>query len=108
MLLWGKMMQSLGTYDILLQDGIARKMAVWQGWFLLAVVCLLFCGIHYALPEKKKRALQIGALCGSLLLAVGVIIWYILKLQGSDFVEWGNRRGDVMADGMAGFLPGRS
>lgn len=27
MLLWGKVMQSLGTYDILLQDGIARK---WQ------------------------------------------------------------------------------
>ena len=106
MLLWGKMMQSLGTYDILLQDGIARKMVVWQGWFLLAVVCLLFCGIHYALPEKKKRALQIGALCGSLLLAVGVIIWYILKLQGSDFVEWGNRRGMLWQMAWQGFCRG--
>ena len=106
MLLWGKMMQSLGTYDILLQDGIARKMAVWQGWFLLAVVCLLFCGIHYALPEKKKRALQIGALCGSLLLAAGVIIWYILKLQGSDFAEWGNRRGMLWQMAWQGFCRG--
>ena len=106
MLLWGKVMQSRGTYDILLQDGIARKMAVWQGWFLLAVVCLLFCGIHYALPEKKKRALQIGALCGSLLLAAGVIIWYILKLQGSDFVEWGNRRGMLWQMAWQGFCRG--
>ena len=106
MLLWGKVMQSLGTYDILLQDGIARKMAVWQGWFLLAVVCLLFCGIHYALPEKKKRALQIGALCGSLLLAAGVIIWYILKLQGSDFAEWGNRRGMLWQMAWQGFCRG--
>lgn len=81
-------------------------MAVWQGWFLLAVVCLLFCGIHYALPEKKKRALQIGALCGSLLLAVGVIIWYILKLQGSDFVEWGNRRGMLWQMAWQGFCRG--
>lgn len=99
-------MQSRGTYDILLQDGIARKMAVWQGWFLLAVVCLLFCGIHYALPEKKKRALQIGALCGSLLLAAGVIIWYILKLQGSDFAEWGNRRGMLWQMAWQGFCRG--
>lgn len=99
-------MQSLGTYDILLQDGIARKMAVWQGWFLLAVVCLLFCGIHYALPERKKRALQIGALCGSLLLAAGVIIWYILKLQGSDFAEWGNRRGRLWQMAWMGFRKG--
>ena len=106
MLLWGKVMQSRGTYDILLQDGIARKMTVWQGWFLLAVVCLLFCGIHYALPEKKKRALQIGALCGSLLLAAGVIIWYILKLQGSDFVEWGNRRGMLWQMAWQGFCRG--
>jgi DNA polymerase-3 subunit alpha (Gram-positive type) len=106
MLLWGKVMQSRGTYDILLQDGIARKMAVWQGWFLLAVVCLLFCGIHYALPEKKKRALQIGALCGSLLLAAGVIIWYILKLQGSDFAEWGNRRGMLWQMAWQGFCRG--
>ena len=106
MLLWGKVMQSRGTYDILLQDGIARKMAVWQGWFLLAVVSLLFCGIHYALPEKKKRALQIGALCGSLLLAAGVIIWYILKLQGSDFAEWGNRRGMLWQMAWQGFCRG--
>ena len=106
MLLWGKVMQYRGTYDILLQDGIARKMAVWQGWYLLAVVCLLFCGIHYALPEKKKRALQIGALCGSLLLAAGVIIWYILKLQGSDFAEWGNRRGRLWQMAWMGFRKG--
>lgn len=106
MLLWGKAMQSLGTYDILLQDGIARKMAAWQGWLPLAVVCLLFCGIHYALPEKKKRALQTGALCGSLLLAAGVIIWYILRLQGSNFVEWGNRRGMLWQMAWQGFYRG--
>lgn len=106
MLLWGKGMQSLGTYDILLQDGIARKMVVWQGWFPLAVVCLLFCGIYYTLPEKKKRALQIGALCGSLLLAAGVIIWYILKLQDSNFAEWGNRRGMLWQMAWQGFCRG--
>lgn len=66
----------------------------------------MFCGIHYALPEKKKRALQIGALCGSLLLAAGVIIWYILKLQGSDFAEWGNHRGMLWQMAWQGFCRG--
>ena len=52
MLLWGKGMQFLGTFDILLQDGIAKRLAAWQGWILLATMCLLFCGMHHVLPDE--------------------------------------------------------
>ena len=106
MLLWGKGMQSLGTFDILLQDGIAKRLAAWQGWILLAVVCLLFCGVHHILPEKKKRMLRIGVLYGSLVLAAGAGIWYILKQQGSNFAEWGNRRGRLWQMAWQGFCQG--
>lgn len=106
MLLWGKGMQSLGTFDILLQDGIAKRLAAWQGWILLAAVCLLFCGVHHVLPEKKKRTLRIGVLYGSLVLAAGTVIWYILKQQGSNFAEWGNRRGRLWQMAWQGFCQG--
>lgn len=106
MLLWGKGMQSLGTFDILLQDGIAKKMAAWQGWILLASVCLLFCGIHHVLPEKKKRMLRTGVMYGSLVLAAGAVIWYIVKQQGSNFAEWGNRRGRLWQMAWQGFCQG--
>lgn len=106
MLLWGKGMQSLGTFDILLQDGIAKRLAAWQGWLLLAAVCLLFCGVHHVLPEKKKRMLRIGVLCGSLVLAAGAVIWYILKQQGSNFAEWGNHRGRLWQMAWQGFCQG--
>lgn len=106
MLLWGKGMQSLGTFDILLQDGIAKRLAAWQGWILLAAVCLLFCGVHHVLPEKKKRMLRIGVLYGSLVLAAGTVIWYILKQQGSNFAEWGNRRGRLWQMAWQGFCQG--
>ena len=106
MLLWGKGMQSLGTFDILLQDGIAKRLAAWQGWIPFAVVCLLFCGIHHVLPEKKKRMLRTGVLYCSLVLAAGVVIWYILKLQGSNFAEWGNRRGRLWQMAWQGFCQG--
>lgn len=106
MLLWGKGMQSRGTFDILLQDGIAKRLAAWQGWLLLAAVCLLFCGVHHVLPEKKKRTLRIGVLYGSLVLAAGAVIWYILKQQGSNFAEWGNRRGRLWQMAWQGFCQG--
>lgn len=106
MLLWGKGMQSRGTFDILLQDGIAKRLAAWQGWLLLAAVCLLFCGVHHVLPEKKKRTLRIGVLYGSLVLAAGTVIWYILKQQGSNFAEWGNHRGRLWQMAWQGFCQG--
>lgn len=106
MLLWGKGMQSLGTFDILLQDGIAKRLAAWQGWLLLAAVCLLFCGMHHVLPDKKKRMLRTGLLYGSLVLAAGAAIWYILKQQGSNFAEWGNRRGRLWQMAWQGFCQG--
>lgn len=106
MLLWGKGMQSLGTFDILLQYGIAKRLAAWQGWIPFAVVCLLFCGIHHVLPEKKKRMLRTGVLYGSLVLAAGAVIWYILKQQGSTFAEWGNRRGRLWQMAWQGFCQG--
>lgn len=106
MLLWGKGMQSLRTFDILLQDGIAKRLAAWQGWLLLAAVCLLFCGMHHVLPDKKKRMLRIGVLYGSLVLAAGTVIWYILKQQGSNFAEWGNRRGRLWQMAWQGFCQG--
>ena len=106
MLLWGKGMQSLGTFDILLQDGIAKWLAAWQGWILLAAMCLLFCGIHHALPDEKKGILRTGLLYGSLAFAAGAIIWYILKQQGSDFAEWGNHRGRLWQMAWQGFCQG--
>lgn len=106
MLLWGKGMQSLGTFDILLQDGIAKRLAAWQGWILLAAVCLLLCGTHHVLPDKKKRMLRTGLLYGSLVLAAGAAIWYILKQQGSNFAEWGNRRGRLWQMAWQGFCQG--
>ena len=106
MLLWGKGMQSLGTFDILLQDGIAKRLAAWQGWILLAAVCLLFCGIHHALPDEKKGILRTGLLYGSLAFAAGAVIWYILKQQGSNFAEWGNSRGRLWQMAWQGFCQG--
>lgn len=106
MLLWGKGMQSLGTFDILLQDGIAKWLAAWQGWILLAAMCLLFCGIHHALPDEKKGILRTGLLYGSLAFAAGAVIWYILKQQGSDFAEWGNHRGRLWQMAWQGFCQG--
>ena len=106
MLLWGKGMQSLGTFDILLQDGIAKWLTAWQGWILLAAMFLLFCGMHHVLPDEKKRMLRTGLLYGSLALASGAVIWYILKQQGSDFAEWGNHRGRLWQMAWQGFCQG--
>lgn len=106
MMLWGKWMQSLGTYDILLQDGISKTLAGWKGWFPAAVVCLLFCGIYYVLPKEKMKLLQAGLLCGSLAVAVAVLLWYIHKLTGMDFAEWGNRRGKLWQMAWKGFCEG--
>ena len=104
--LWGKEMQSLGTYEILLQDGISKKMAAWWGWIPLAALCLIFCGIHYILPGNKKKILQKILLCGSLLVVTGGVIWYIHHLWGSDFAEWGNRRGMLWQMARKGFEEG--
>lgn len=106
MRLWGKGMQSLGTYEILLQDGISKKMAAWQGWIPLAAVCLVFCGIHYILPKNKKKILQNTVLYGSLLVVIGGVKWYIHHLWGIDFTEWGNRRGMLWQMAWKGFCEG--
>ena len=106
MLLWGKGMQSLGTFDILLQDGIAKWLAAWQGWILLAAMFLLFCGIHHVLPDEKKRMLRTGLLYGSLAFAAGAVIWYILRQQGGNFAEWGNHRGRLWQMAWQGFCQG--
>ena len=106
MCLWGKGMQALGTFDILLQDGIAKRLAAWQGWLVAAAACLIFCGIHHVLPEKQKKILQTGVLYSSLVIVAGAGIWYILTLQGSSFAEWGNRRGRLWQMAWQGFCQG--
>ncbi|MFQ8981710.1 MAG: hypothetical protein ACLR6I_15225 [Waltera sp.] len=52
---WGKWMLYLGTFDILLQDGIAKKLAAWQGWIPVAAGCLLLWGACRRIPENKKK-----------------------------------------------------
>lgn len=52
---WGKWMLYLGTFDILLQDGIAKKLAAWQGWIPVAAGCLLLWGACHRIPENKKK-----------------------------------------------------
>ena len=50
--------------------------------------------------------LRTGLLYGSLALAAGTVIWYILEQQGSNFTEWGNRRGRLWQMAWQGFCQG--
>lgn len=104
--IWGGWTKSLGTYYILLQDGIAKKLAVWQGWIPFAVFCLLFCGIYHRIPADKKRILQKCVFCGVLAAAVGIAAWYLHRLLGMNFAEWGNRRGMLWQMAWTGFREG--
>ena len=104
--IWGAWMKRLGTYDILLQNGIAKKLAVWQGWIPFAVLCLLFCGIYHRILSDKKRILQKCVFCGALAAAVGIAVWYLYGISGMDFAEWGNRRGRLWQMAWTGFREG--
>ena len=105
--IWGIGMKDLGTYDILLQDGIAKRLAAWPGSLLLALLCLFLCGIHHVLPENKKRILRKGILYGGLLAAAIVFAWYLYRLKAMDFSEWGNRRGKLWQMAWTGFREGK-
>lgn len=104
--IWGIGMKDLGTYDILLQDGIARKLAAWPEIVLPASLCLLLCGIHHVLPENKRRILRKGILYSGLLAVVVVFVWYLHHLAIIDFSEWGNRRGKLWQMAWTGFREG--
>ncbi len=103
MFLLGKGVQTFGTYNILLQEGIAKKMVVWHGWLPLAAVCLIFYGICHVLPENKKKTFRFTLLYSSLVIAFLIAIWYILSLWGSSFAEWGSSRGRLWQLAWQGF-----
>ena len=106
MSIFGKMVQHVGTYDILLQDGIAKKMAVWGGWLPAAGVVLLVCVICRLTSDKMRKMSQKGIIYGSLTIAIMTILWYVYHLAGYDFTEWGNRRGMLWQMAWRGFLEG--
>lgn len=106
MSIWGKGMMYLGTFDILLQDGIAKKLAAWQGWLLFAAGCLLLWGIYRKIPEDKKKILQKGVLYSTLAAAAVILVWYLHRLSGTDFAEWGNSRGKLWQMAWTGFREG--
>ena len=103
---WGKWMLYLGTFDILLQDGIAKKLAAWQGWIPVAAGCLLLWGVCRRIPENKKKILQEGVLCCALAGIAVVLAWYLHRLSVIDFAEWGNRRGRLWQMAWIGFRKG--
>lgn len=104
--IWGIGMQDLGTYDILLQDGIAKRLAAWPGILLLASLCLLLCGIQHVLPESKRRILRKGILYGGLFIVAIGFAWYLHRLTAMNFSEWGNRRGMLWQMAWTGFREG--
>ena len=104
--IWGAWMRHLGTYDILVQDGIAKKLAVWNGWIPLAVIGLLFCGYYHKISQKNKKILQKVVLYGSMAVAVIAVVWYLGRILGTDFAEWGNRRGKLWQMAWSGFWQG--
>ena len=106
MRIWGIWMKKLGTFDILLQDGIAKKLAVWQGWIPLALLCLLFCGIYHRIPEDKKSTVQKCVFGGTLATAMVIAGWYLYRISGMNFTEWGNRRGMLWQMAWTGFQKG--
>lgn len=106
MQIWGKQMKTLGTYDILLQDGIAKKMGAWRGWLPTAVALLLFCGIHHRLSGEKKRILRKMTVYGSLSIVAIALMWYVYYVSGTEFAEWGNRRGMLWQMAWRGFREG--
>lgn len=103
---WSKWMLYLGTFDILLQDGIAKKLAAWQGWIPVAAGCLLLWGVCRRIPENKKKILQEGVLCCALAGIAVVLAWYLHRLSVIDFAEWGNRRGRLWQMAWMGFRRG--
>lgn len=104
--IWGKWMKTLGTFDILLQDGIAKKLAVWPGFGVIAVLCLLLCGIHHVLSENRRKILRKGILYSGLIVTAGIVIWYFHGLMDIQFSEWGNRRGRLWQMAWTGFWEG--
>lgn len=106
MSIWGIGMKSLGTYDILLQDGIAKKLADWRVWIPFMLFCLLFCGLYHRLSEAKKKALQKWVFCGVLAVTTVAALWYLRRLSGMNFTDWGNRRGRLWQMSWIGFREG--
>ena len=106
MYLWGKEMKAFGTCDILLQDGIAKDMAGCSHWMLFALICLILCGIYHGISENKKRILQSVLLYGSLATGAAMVLWYLHRIAGTNFSEWGNRRGMLWQMAWQGFREG--
>ena len=106
MRIWGIWMKNLGTFDILLQDGVAKKLASWKGWMPFALLCLVFCGIYHRVTEKKKKTLQKWTFVGVAVAAVAIVIWYLYRVSGINFAEWGNRRGRLWQMAWTGFREG--
>ena len=106
MCLWGNWIRKLGTFEIMLQDGSAKKLAAWQGWIPFAVFCLLFCGIYHRMSEGKKKALQYCIFGMALAGMAGAAVWYLHHISGMDFAEWGNRRGKLWQMAWTGFREG--
>ena len=106
MYLWGNRMKKLGTYEILVQDGIAKKLAAWQGWIPVAVLCLLFCAVYHGIPKEKKILLQKCVFVGAMAAAAVIAVWYLQRLSGMNFTEWGNRRGRLWQMAWIGFREG--
>lgn len=106
MFIFGKILQRLGTYDILLQDGIAKKLAAWWGWPLAVGICLLFCAVCRLIPDKTEKMLQKGILYGIFGIAIIALLWYVYHLTEINFAEWGNRRGRLWQMAWTGFREG--
>lgn len=103
---WGKWMKHLGTYDILLQDGIAKKLAAWRWWIPSALLILLFYGIYHLTPKEKKKILRIGLLYSGLGIGVMIVLKGLNSLNGINLTEWGNRRGRLWQMSWEGFCKG--
>lgn len=108
MLLWGKAMQSLGTYDILLQDGIARKNGSMAGMVSACSSVSVILWDTLCSSGKEKEGATDRSTVRQSVVGCGCDNMVYFETAGQRFCGMGQSPGNVMADGMAGFLPWRS
>lgn len=109
--IYGTLRKMLGerAWEAVPDDGFARALAGWQGWWLLGALGL---GLYMALGrmlrgEKKERVLK-RITAGIMILTVlaGIAGVLLFTLQGSFEGGWGNGRGALWKASLQSFWQG--
>ncbi len=103
---WGRLAAFNKTAETMFQDGSSRVLLLWKGWIVAAIAALCMLVVHRRLSEDKAGRLRKGMVWCAWFGAMAAVCFFVYKLSGTPFAEWGNYRGTLWQRAWTGFWKG--